>query len=106
MDGADIQAALGPINLVVAGLGAGLAIAHARFMHRSSDPFARRIRNVFITDALIYTGAILTGLWFFFEFRGPDAWAPVNILKTISYALNTLASARLFYHYPMVRRRE
>lgn len=93
---------LGLITIALSLLGAVVVAAHALFFHKSDKPIASRIRNVFLTDCLLYAVTFFFGLGAMLDFKSYEFW-PFYLVRILIIALNIAAGVRLYQHYKEIR---
>ncbi len=96
---AEIHTIVGIITMFMSVLGMVLSTRHYLFYRRArKNILSKRLRNVFITDAMIYGITLVFGLWALFDW-GFSAAITFQIIRIPILLLNIVASYRLFILY-------
>lgn len=93
---------LGLITIALSLTGAFVVGAHAIFFHKSDKPIANKIRNVFITDCLLYCITFFFGLGAVMDFKSYE-FAEFYLVRILIIALNIVAGIRLYQHYKEIK---
>lgn len=88
----------GIITIVISTAGLFVALSHFVFFNKSNNKLAKKIKTVFLADAMIYMITGIFGVWAYLEWSFETAiffqYVRIPILL-----LNVWASWRLYKHY-------
>lgn len=93
---------LGFFTVLLSFIGMIVATLHTLFFMRSTEPMAKHIKNVFMSDALIYGITFAFGAFTYFGVD-PEDFATLYAIRLIFLTLNICAGIRLYHHYKAYR---
>lgn len=89
----------GLLTTIISCLGMFFSFKHFLFYSRMyNNDLARRIRNIFITDSMIYSITFYFGLWAIYNW-GFGSAVTAQIIRIPILVLNVIASYRLYVLY-------
>jgi len=94
----DLNEAIGLITIGISVIGFFVAIVHARFYLNSNKQLSRRLKWVFVSDALIY---FITGVFGFWAVFQGDIYSAIayQVIRIPILLLNIFAGVRLYLTY-------
>lgn len=98
----DMIEIIGTLTILLSLVGLSVALSFLLFFGQSRKPLARRLKLVFLSDALIYFVTALFGFWAYFEWSFSTAIA-LQWLRIPVLALNIIASVMLYRHYRQLK---
>ena len=88
----------GLVTVVISSIGAIVCMHHFKFFRGSTTVIAKRLRLVFLTDALIYISTISFGVFSYLGFTGED-FTILYVIRMIVFVVNILAAFKLYQTY-------
>ena len=89
---------IGLLTILISIVGFIVAIVHARFYLKSNKQLSRRLKWVFVSDALIY---FITGIFGFWAVFQGDIYSAIayQLIRIPILLLNIIAGVRLYLTY-------
>lgn len=102
MTAADWLLLSGWVTLVVTAAGVIIMGAHVWFFRGTASELGQKLRDVFLTDGIIYATTAAFGVMLLLDSPIED-YVPLQPLRIAALALNIWAARRLYLHYRSVR---